>query len=400
MQISQEVCAQTLCLSRRRLKHIEYSILKISAIKHLYLEGNEISILPGSLFSSLPNLVWLDLRNNQITQLPLEIGQHRVLKTLLLEGNPITELPLELGNLVTLTALSLRQCPITFPPQDVLCKGVQGILQFLRRAMAEQPDSGRNAVPALAEVPPIENLQLSSLDCSEDMSDAEEQQTFEELKLRMMQMERAESGQGAPARSSLSNSRMAQGEGGPRGHALPNTRRKMELAKGTFPDVLLCDAQHWKRSEEGKQAAKRNMKEKQEMLEQRRKDHMLLCEWRLETRIRQESGVSESARRNAEEVLKKAPYATDPPYKIEDNVEYLTHNALQQEPRKESLTSLKELEEMRGTSDRDLEERIRTHVQMMQERSSGPAQEEEEEEEVEVGNQSSSVWGLKQGGYV
>lgn len=45
--------------------------------KHLYLEGNEISIVPGTLFSGLPNLVWLDLRNNQLAELPPEIGQHR-----------------------------------------------------------------------------------------------------------------------------------------------------------------------------------------------------------------------------------------------------------------------------------------------------------------------------------
>ncbi|XP_064174370.1 leucine-rich repeat-containing protein 27-like isoform X2 [Anguilla rostrata] len=374
MQITQEVTAETLCLSRRKLKHIEYSILKISAIKHLYLEGNEISILPGTLFSSLPNLVWLDLRNNQITQLPLEIGQHRVLKTLLLEGNPIGELPLELGNLVTLRALSLRHCPIKFPPQDVLCKGVQCILQFLRRALAERPVSRRNAVPALAKVPPIENLQLSSLDCSEEAADSAEQQRFEQLKLRMMQIERAESGQGGPARP-----RAVQSEGGLRGHALLNTRRKMDLAKGTFPDLLLCNARHWKRSEEGKRAAMRKMKEKQEILEQRRKDQLLLREWRSEAWIRQERAVLESRRRKAEEVLKKAPYATEPPCEMEDNAEHLTHNVLQHEPRMKSLGSLKEQEEMRVTRDRDLEQRIRTRVQMMQERhrrSGGSAQEE------------------------
>lgn len=46
-------------------------------LQYLYLEGNQISSIPGSLFISLPNLLWLDLRNNQIASLPAEIGLHR-----------------------------------------------------------------------------------------------------------------------------------------------------------------------------------------------------------------------------------------------------------------------------------------------------------------------------------
>ncbi|KAK3554142.1 hypothetical protein QTP70_019074, partial [Hemibagrus guttatus] len=107
---------------------------------NLYLEGNELSSLPDNLFSRLPHLLWLDLRNNQLICLPADIGQHRCLKTLLLEGNLITELPVELGNTITLRALSLRNCPISFPPQEVLQQGLAHILQFLRRtAMAQRP---------------------------------------------------------------------------------------------------------------------------------------------------------------------------------------------------------------------------------------------------------------------
>lgn len=46
-------------------------------LQYLYLEGNHISSVPGSLFISLPNLQWLDLRHNQIASLPAEIGLHR-----------------------------------------------------------------------------------------------------------------------------------------------------------------------------------------------------------------------------------------------------------------------------------------------------------------------------------
>lgn len=45
--------------------------------QYLYLEGNRISDVPHSLFASLPNLLWLDLRNNHIRSLPAQIGSHR-----------------------------------------------------------------------------------------------------------------------------------------------------------------------------------------------------------------------------------------------------------------------------------------------------------------------------------
>lgn len=46
-------------------------------LQFLYLEGNAISSLPEELFDCLPNLRWLDLRNNRITEIPPIIGKHR-----------------------------------------------------------------------------------------------------------------------------------------------------------------------------------------------------------------------------------------------------------------------------------------------------------------------------------
>ena len=43
----------------------------------LYLEGNRLSQLPPSLFSSCPHLQWLDLRNNRLTHLPQFIQRFR-----------------------------------------------------------------------------------------------------------------------------------------------------------------------------------------------------------------------------------------------------------------------------------------------------------------------------------
>uniref|UniRef100_A0A8C7RLK5 Leucine-rich repeat protein SHOC-2 n=1 Tax=Oncorhynchus mykiss TaxID=8022 RepID=A0A8C7RLK5_ONCMY len=371
-----------------------YSELTVSSLtvssccfKNLYLEGNEISRLPDTLFTSLSNLVWLDLRNNQITALPAKIGLHRCLKTLLLEGNPITELPLELGNVITLKALSLRHCPITFPPQEVVGQGLQCILQYLRSAMAERPVSVRNSLP---DMPPVEKLQLtelvkSSLDLCEEVVDEDELQRFRELRQKMSQMDRAELGYALPI-SRLP--RAAEGDRGHKTYPLPVIKRKKEITRGNiFPELPPFDTQYWKRSEERRLAAMKELKEKQAILEQRRKDQELLKEWRTHARVMQERKILEHKqerreRHRREEVPINAPYATESLCSVVESGEVKTHNPPPKRiQRQSSFLSQKEHEEARAARDRELEQRIRSHVQMIQERRrrpSGTAQEETE----------------------
>ncbi|XP_026080702.1 leucine-rich repeat-containing protein 27 isoform X2 [Carassius auratus] len=169
-----------LCLSRRALRSIPASVLHTTHLKSLYLEGNEISSLPERFFSRMSSLVWLDVRNNRLSGLPAAIGQHRCLKTLLLEGNPISALPPELGHVITLKALSLRKCPLVFPPQDVLDRGLPSILHYLRSSALTDESAA------------VEKLCLSELEqCEEDETEI---LRFEELRRRMIQVERAELG--------------------------------------------------------------------------------------------------------------------------------------------------------------------------------------------------------------
>ncbi|XP_067278146.1 leucine-rich repeat-containing protein 27-like isoform X2 [Pseudorasbora parva] len=172
--ISEE--SASLLMRRRGLKAISASVLQMTHLQSLYLEGNEIGELPERFFASFPSLIWLDLRNNQLKALPVAIGEHTCLKTFLLEGNPLTTLPPELGNLVSLKALSLRNCPLTFPPRDVLDRGLPNILLYLRRSQLESE---------------VEKLRLPNLDvCEEDNPDIRH---FQDLRLRIIQMEREES---------------------------------------------------------------------------------------------------------------------------------------------------------------------------------------------------------------
>lgn len=54
--------------------------------------------LPANFFTIFTKLKWLDLRNNQITNLPLKgLAKHENIRYLLLENNQIKKLPVEIG---------------------------------------------------------------------------------------------------------------------------------------------------------------------------------------------------------------------------------------------------------------------------------------------------------------
>ncbi|KAM6104922.1 leucine-rich repeat-containing protein 27 [Pterocles gutturalis] len=186
--------SSTLDVSRRNITRLTEEIYRVPDTKYFHLERNVISAIPEDLFQKLPHLVWLDLRYNKIKALPPGIGDHRQLKTLLLERNPIKELPPELGNLTSLTALNLRHCPLEFPPRGVIQKGLKAILCFLR-------DSGNGkqlcTEPATSEMPPVEKLDLSelmrsSLDLSDEWPNEEEKLRFQKLKEEMTKDEEEE----------------------------------------------------------------------------------------------------------------------------------------------------------------------------------------------------------------
>ncbi|XP_059215908.1 leucine-rich repeat-containing protein 27-like [Centropristis striata] len=342
---------ETLTLSRTQLKHVAESILKNSTLKYLCLEGNLISSIPDSMFISLPNLQWLDLRHNQITSLPSEIGSHRSLKTILLEGNPISELPPELGNVITLRGLNLRNCPITFPPQDIVTQGLQSILQYLRSAMAKRPVCMRKNPP---ELPVVEKLQLSelmgsSMEEQEESVDEDELQRFMELKHKMILLDRAELGSITRADRNLKSQ-------------LPVIKRKKAATKaGIIPELPLFDTQHWKKPEERKQAEMKELEEKQAILEQRRKSQEALRKWRTQAKITQEKKMSEHKQKKHTEQRKQEEAETDSKSAMEDRdpLQIQTHGM-----------SITDCEETRSA--RELERQIRARVEKMQERRRNP----------------------------
>ncbi|KAM6443313.1 leucine-rich repeat-containing protein 27 isoform 2-T3 [Liasis olivaceus] len=305
----------SLDLSRKDLQHLTAEIYKLFNLRHLHLEGNALSVIPEDFFQNLPNLTWLDLRYNKFKELPSEIGCHKQLKTLLLERNPIKRLPVELGNLVSLTALNLRHCPLEFPPLEVVQKGLSVILCFLRKNGNKNIDY---AEPVTPEMPPVEKLNLadfmkSSLDLSDGWPNEEEMIRFQKLRDELIQDERQE----YPEDKIVTNESMP---------ILRRTRTKESISrkssilssrgkKTLFPAASSYDfIIQSKKAEECRLAALKEMREKQALIEQRRKDKEVLQKWRKQARkIRERKGVlyTYSPKKGNTMVSQNAPYATD-----------------------------------------------------------------------------------------
>ncbi|XP_072935851.1 uncharacterized protein [Epargyreus clarus] len=98
----------------------------------VYLQNNKITVIPDDFFPTLPHLMWLDLRCNQLTEIPKSIKNHQSLTHLLLSNNKISSLPNELGTLKRLKVLQLSGNPLTYPPEGIVNAGIIKLLNFLQ----------------------------------------------------------------------------------------------------------------------------------------------------------------------------------------------------------------------------------------------------------------------------
>ncbi|OCT71583.1 leucine-rich repeat-containing protein 27 [Xenopus laevis] len=347
--------SNTLDLSKRKLCHLHEDLYKDTPfIQNIHLEWNALSSVPENLFIKLPCLIWLDLRYNQITSLPATIGEHRQLKYLLLEGNPLKALPVELGDLPTLKALNLRNCPLEFPPEDVVHKGLESILSFLRQARRGILCSEA----AEAEMPAVEKLSLqdvvrSSLEASEEWESNDERLRFEMLKNRLKEEEMNEIAEG-------------------RTIGLPSitqeASRLIKRNKWNFITDPRCPA------EDRALAAQKRAEDKERLaaINKKLKEQDILKDWQKQTKNMQIQ--KERNRKTPENQIPKAlpPYATDL-----DPVQRKDHRDKQrplsdEKSRVASGKLQRETEKERVSKDHRLDNRIRQHIQTMKQRRSVP----------------------------
>merc|ERR1719192_406403 len=111
----------SLRLSKRKIQWIPKQLFQLSYIENLYLDNNNLELLPDKFFARLPQLKYLDLRNNELSEIPSHgLENHNNLQVLLLSRNSITSLPLELGFIKSLNALHWIGNPIEYPSFEVL----------------------------------------------------------------------------------------------------------------------------------------------------------------------------------------------------------------------------------------------------------------------------------------
>ncbi|XP_014442729.1 leucine-rich repeat-containing protein 27 isoform X2 [Tupaia chinensis] len=395
--------SQILDLSHSGLRHLG-EISKTPNLQQLHLQRNALSMIPKDFFQLLPNLTWLDLRYNKIKTLPSGIGSHKHLKTLLLERNPIKTLPVELGNVITLKALNLRHCPLEFPPQLIVQKGLVSILTFLRICAIEHffprdstfqafspvkmnPSESPNPVLDLSEdcvsneetvnaqekvdfFPPVEKLDLSELgkstDSLEHWPSEEEIKRFWKLRQEIVENEKAKVLENQLLPVELPPNLMAalNNKGKERPKPRPSFRRKAPSSfKNTLPDLSSPyeTVIRAKKLEESRVAALRELREKQALMEQRRRDKRVLQEWREQAQMmrKKTEELNKLQPRPRNMVASKIPFATD----LIDNgkIPMNSSGKLKQNKEKSSPSS----KEISAFRERNLQEKIKQHIQQM-----------------------------------
>ncbi|XP_068709488.1 leucine-rich repeat-containing protein 27-like isoform X3 [Montipora foliosa] len=380
-------------LNKKRLTQIPLQVLTLRQLEFLYLEGNSISSLPEDLFDCLPNLRWLDLRNNRISQIPHIIGNHRNLRNLLLEGNAIESLPLELGLLKSLSGLNLSGNPLEFPPSYIVERGTQEILKFLREQYVLQiqekegpmmeecnPESSssdefligpsHDAQDISTKNPTTARRRRSHVDAKPLPGPINMPVTFHAPPSRSDVLRREYDRQRMelmPSSGVSADTRTRELSG----QAKPVPRQKKTSPKSDtrsarfqydanatprFPDYesRLADQQQL--------AILAVMNEKEALLLQKRKDKQVLDDWREQTKIIRQQKQRLAATRGAPSVEVKAPYGTEKSIKEEEKTP---------QGYAKRLKEIFEEKDARGAArraieDRELETRIKMHMEKLQ----------------------------------
>ncbi|XP_020502577.1 leucine-rich repeat-containing protein 40 [Labrus bergylta] len=126
------------------LRHNKLRLLpKLTApmLKELYMGNNQIEQLETEQLACLRAISLLELRDNKIKSLPEQVTLMSTLTRLDLTNNDISTLPAALSLLPSLQVLLLEGNPLRGIRRDLLTKGTNELLKYLRGRIKEEPES-------------------------------------------------------------------------------------------------------------------------------------------------------------------------------------------------------------------------------------------------------------------
>ncbi|XP_044296604.1 leucine-rich repeat-containing protein 40 isoform X4 [Varanus komodoensis] len=117
---------RSLLLQHNELCHLPDEFGQLAGLEELDISSNHISSIPTS-FASLTNLVRLNLACNQLRILPSEISAMKSLKQLDCTKNYLETIPPELGNMASLEQLYLRRNKLCYFLDLPSCTSLKGL---------------------------------------------------------------------------------------------------------------------------------------------------------------------------------------------------------------------------------------------------------------------------------
>ncbi|XP_023405244.1 leucine-rich repeat-containing protein 40 isoform X3 [Loxodonta africana] len=204
---------QKLNVSHNKLKILPEEITNLRNLKGLYLQHNELTCIPEGFeqLSSLEDLelhvgenqiemlgaehlkhlnsiLVLELRDNKLKSVPDEITLLQSLERLDLSNNDISSLPYSLGNL-HLKFLALEGNPLRTIRREIINKGTQEVLKYLRSKIRDDRPTQSDSVTETAMTLPSESrvnvhaiTTLKTLDYSDKQKTSIPDEVFDAVK--------------------------------------------------------------------------------------------------------------------------------------------------------------------------------------------------------------------------